>query len=107
MQTEMELQRQVCDELDRRGIWWRHVPRGAGRRRKQLNDIPDLICIGHGVTFYIELKRKGGKLRPGQEKFVEMCRQQEIPHAVIDRWDDAMLFLSWVATRYRVCGSCY
>ena len=49
-----------------------------------LNGTPDLIAHKEGRTIYIEVKRKGGKLRPLQEYRAKQLKEHEIESYLID-----------------------
>jgi hypothetical protein len=93
--NEAELQAEVCEYLDAQGIKWWHIPKGLARKRKQLADIPDLICIGKKRTFYIELKKPGEKMKlsPGQIEFQELCSHNDIFMYVSN---DLTKIMTWV-----------
>lgn len=48
------------------------------------NGVPDRLVIGHGLTFFVELKAPGKKPRVLQEKVFERMRQHGATVYVID-----------------------
>ena len=46
--------------------------------------VPDRIVLFSGRTYFIELKRPGGKPRKDQVKMIEIFGKQNIPIQVID-----------------------
>jgi hypothetical protein len=75
-------------------VYVAHVPNGAKRNIAQrrlikLNGVkagfPDLVLIlSSGEVAFIEVKTPGGKLRPEQKAFRDMCAQRYVKWAVID-----------------------
>lgn len=52
--------------------------------RGQLKDHPDALCLAPiGGPFFAEFKQPGEGLRPGQQKFRDICMERRIPHYVI------------------------
>lgn len=77
---ESAVQREICEELDRRGLFfWRsnNMPSlgrfgvdGKARFRAMpkyaAKGVADILCIHEGRFIALEVKRPGGKLRPEQ-----------------------------------------
>lgn len=72
---------------------WRftHFPAGGFRFQKTAGKLkwmgvqsgwPDMLIVGDGRIFFIELKVGGGKLSPDQLEFQDWCTEYGFPHAV-------------------------
>ena len=73
--SESAIQGEIVKRL--RAAGWHVIVTSQDRRtRKQLANIPDLICFRDGTTLLIECKVPGAELRPGQVDF--QCDM--IPH---------------------------
>jgi hypothetical protein len=108
---------QVADTLRRWATpdWmWTHVPLGerrspvTGARLKRMGTQrgwPDFILIApldYYVLrpYFLELKRRGGKLSAPQAAFAAWCSVHHCPHAVADSYDTAVKVLQdWGAVR--------
>lgn len=80
---ESEVQRDICEALDKRGIFfWRsnNIPSlgrfavdGKARFRSMpkysAKGVSDIICIVDGRFIALEVKREGAKLRPEQSEW--------------------------------------
>lgn len=53
-----------------------------------LNGIPDLICHRDGVTVYIEVKRRGGKVSPLQTYRIKQLESQNITVIIAYSYQD-------------------
>lgn len=62
---ESELHQQITKDLQNRR--WYFVHSRQDKRTTQSNGVPDFICAApDGVTYWLEIKRKGNKLSPEQ-----------------------------------------
>lgn len=52
--------------------------------------LPDLGFIKDGQIHFIEVKRKGGKVRPGQAEFMRTIAQYGAKTLVADCWEQAL-----------------
>lgn len=99
---EKQVQRQIVNLLRSMGaavyVIGTTRPRGDMPGTRQTPGIPDLYAVlprrGHGEAqdLWIEVKRRGGKLRPEQERFQQQCREAGIPH-VVGGVDDVIRYL--------------
>jgi hypothetical protein len=126
--SEFQLQCAVADLLRRcaKPTWlWTHLPFGearpaefrngvrvsyAGERLKRMGvrpGWPDFIFLApkgspHSV-FFLELKRKGGRLSEHQAGFALWCLLNGVPHAVVDTVEAAVAVLErWGVWRLKV-----
>ena len=79
--NEDELQKAVQNYLDALGIMWFHIPRNLTRKCKHLTGFPDLMCLGKGGVFFIELKTPAEKkidVRKEQKIFYNECKKNNI-----------------------------
>lgn len=53
-----------------------------------LKGFPDLLVIGPGRTFYIEVKAEKGRLSPDQSHVRDRLLDLQQPHAVVRSWED-------------------
>ena len=58
---------------------------------------PDLLCIGHGRAFFMEIKRPGKKLRPNQHLRRNQLRSAGIECEWFDNPQDAY---DWVRSKW-------
>ena len=89
-----DLLRRLCRE----DVHWTHIASGEYRtsataallyRMGVTPGWPDFLFIDqHGVAF-LELKRKGGRLTPAQEKVRNFCEQHGIRYAVAWSYEEA------------------
>ena len=66
--SESAIQGEIVKRL-RAGGWHVIVTSQDRRTRKQLANIPDLICFRDGTTLLVECKTQMGQLTPGQVDF--------------------------------------
>jgi len=78
MSTEAEIQRQIKDYLELRGwLVKRNQSGGAYRGKRYVSfgkDWPDLLAMRDGTSVWIEVKRPGEALRPGQVECIALLR---------------------------------
>jgi len=67
--SESAIQAEIVKRLRASG-WLVIVTSQDRRTRKQLKDIPDLICFRRGMTLLVECKTPTGKMKPGQIDFM-------------------------------------
>jgi len=73
--SESEIQSGIVKRL--RAAGWIVIVTSQDRRtRRQLANIPDLICFRRGHALLVECKTPGGRLSEGQLKF----RERIVPH---------------------------
>jgi hypothetical protein len=97
--TEAQIQRAVFDHLRERGvpgvIAW-HVPNGPEARRRvgYRAGGPDVTIVTPTETFFLELKRLGGKASPEQLAMVDDINRGKRDRAYIaDGLDDAIAWM--------------
>ncbi len=87
---------------DLRAVWW-HTPNevGGGRGKSSalayaiasnlgaIAGAPDFVLIRDGSAFLIEMKRPGGPMTTGQERFQEWCAWAGVRYAVCYSADEA------------------
>ena len=97
--SESDVQRIIVKRL--RDAGWLVIVTSQDRQtRKQLARIPDLLCFRWGEVLLIEVKRPGGKLRPGQVEF-QAAMQAHLGtcvHYVVAYWPDDIE--RWIVTKY-------
>lgn len=77
--SERAIQREVVTYLRRKG-WFVQITSAAMKNSPGMRGVPDLIChlpdvmMKTTLTLYVECKRKGGTLRPSQEKWLEKAK---------------------------------
>lgn len=96
---EKAVQRQIVGLL--RLLGWQVWVLGTVRRRgdhpgtMQTPGAPDLLCLGpvtHPGLLCVEVKAKGGRLRPDQQRFRDACQAAGVPH-VVGGLDDVVRWL--------------
>ncbi len=65
---ERDILKSIRQYLSLRGVFCIRMQQGLG----SFKGLPDLLCIKNGIVFFIEVKKKGGKLSSHQQKFKEM-----------------------------------
>jgi len=62
---------------------------------RQTPGIPDLLCFGKGMFFFVEVKTPKGKLRESQEGFSQECAACDppVPYLV---WRDVRDAFDWL-----------
>lgn len=63
--------------------WWARKFKSPGNR-----DVPDDVFAQNKRVFWIEFKRKGKKLSPGQEDEIALMRAQGLTVYVVDNIDE-------------------
>jgi len=88
MENERDLQEAVNKDLRKLGIKFLHLEAGRGsRNRTHRSGFPDLVIFsGGGRSFFVELKWKGGRLRPDQEAFQEWAWASKYDFYVVRSW---------------------
>ena len=66
--TESHVRKEICNFLDEHGWWWHYV--ADSRYAKGHVGFPDLTCVKLDHLMFIECKRKGGQLGPGQNDWL-------------------------------------
>lgn len=102
---EKQVQRQIVNLLRSLGaqVWelGTRRPRGDFPGTRQTPGIPDIYAIlppprlhhdGRPTGLWIEVKAKGGRLRPEQAQFQQQCRGAGVPH-VVGGVEDVIRFL--------------
>lgn len=56
--------------------------------------LPDLMVFKNGITTFIEVKRKGGKLRDSQKEFIEKIGNYGIKTVVADNWETVLNYFT-------------
>ena len=82
---EAQISREIQDFLKMLGFWVWSTEQGFRKERggtRQTPGIPDLIVMGHGRHFYVEVKNEKGKLRESQKNFQECCEQNGVEYVV-------------------------
>lgn len=96
---EKVVQAQIVGLL--RALKWQVWVLGTVRRRDdyhgtmQTPGAPDLLCLGpesHPCLLCVEVKAKGGRLRPDQQRFREACLSAGVPH-IVGGLDDVVRWL--------------
>jgi hypothetical protein len=104
---EYRLQIAIADLLRiaiRPGWRWTHIAHGGfelpprvASRLKAMGLQPgwlDFIFISPAkAVYFLEMKRKGGKLSDDQKEFCAWCDDCRVPYGVADNIDDAVMFL--------------
>jgi len=67
-------------------------PQGDHPGTRQSPGAPDLIAIGHGRCLMVEVKARGGRLRPAQMVFRQRCLEADVSH-VVGGVDDLIAWL--------------
>ena len=82
---EKEIQKEANKYLRELGILYIHIPQIQNRKRgvSELSDIPDLLFWVNGKSYAVELKAEKGKLRPGQEKWLDRFKDAGHEYFVI------------------------
>ena len=110
---EFHLQCLVADVLRRwqSPDWmWTHIGHGGLRTKATAGQLPraglmpgwpDLILLSpDGRPHFLELKRRGARLREEQERFGAWCHAHAVPFAWHDNFTDALATLqAWRAVR--------
>jgi hypothetical protein len=68
--------------------------KGSHRGTGQTPGVPDLLAflVNPPAQVWIEVKRQGGKIRPEQEAFRELCDRSDVAH-IIGTCDDVLRWL--------------
>jgi hypothetical protein len=98
---ESELQDKVQKELNGRGVSWKHIPGTVVKKHRQLAGLPDLICVGYGCCFFIELKSDKGLLSEKQKEYLYFARTKGVPVLITNEFTDVVIFLDELRDEYR------
>lgn len=61
--------------------------------QKKSSGVPDLLVVGHGDLFWIEVKTADGDIKPQQQRFADMCTANGIGHLFARSIDDVTAFV--------------
>ena len=76
--TESKIQKKISDHYTKNG--WIVVK----LMKTSVNGIPDLMVMKNGVTKFIEVKKKGGKISELQKYRIKQLREQNFEAVVMD-----------------------
>ena len=97
----LEAERWKCVRLQS-GLFQR--PGGKSRVKVGEEGIPDYVCFRQDNFFFLEFKRKGGRVRPSQKKWIAEAEAEYITVVIINGLDILRAWLSqrgWYIERYR------
>lgn len=78
MQIEKDIEKHLKKQITKiGGLCYKFTSPGT-------RGVPDRIVIYKGETFFIEMKRPGGKLRKDQQKIAKQIEQQGVKVFVLD-----------------------
>lgn len=89
--NERQLQRQIHNELMRRGIW--HDLDATNKRRTGTLGTPDFLFSINGRACALEVKFEGGRLRPEQEEAIRQMTANGWRVTVVRTLQDAIAFI--------------
>ena len=98
---ENYLQKLIENYLNNKEIWYFHIPKQLGQKRRQISGIFDLFCITYKKAFFVELKSPELKPRywnvtAGQIKFQNMLDKNKIPNIISNNYKQIIRFIGKV-----------
>ncbi len=92
--SEAKIQAAIVKALSRLGFLVIHVPNQATRGRQRYSGLlpgaPDLIVIGKGRVWFMEVKRPGGKQSPSQAMVQRLIEERGFAYHVVRSVEDAL-----------------
>jgi len=97
--SEAEIQAAIVKALSRLGFLVIHVPNQAtwGRYRYSglLPGAPDLIVIGYGKIYFMEVKKHDGKQSLSQMAVQQMIEERGFEYHIVRSVDDALSIIGY------------
>ena len=91
---ESEIQAAIVKALSRIGFLVIHIPNQATKGRQRysglLSGAPDLIVLGNGRVWFMEVKAAGGRQSDAQRLVQRMIEERGFTYAVVRSVDDAL-----------------
>lgn len=103
MTKEKDIQRDILYYLELKKVFHYRQNTGAlatptgGFIRYGTTGAPDIVCVIQGKYVGLEIKRPGGRLSPGQERFAEQLKKAGGDYHVVTSLDDIFQLLKTYA----------